>query len=274
MNGKRVIVTGAGGTIGRALSTTLRDAGAQVIGLDLTIPPDAPVPILACDLTDQAQVEQAVAAAVERLGGLDLLVNNAGIGGPAPAELAPDATVRRQLEVNLLAAWSTTAAALPALERLARPRRLHRQPDGGAGPAAGRRVRREQAGPGRLRRRPPPRGRHPHRRHRRLPQHDRVPDPRLDRGGRPVAGRGVALRAGRGRGRRGRPGRHRTKAPGEPRHHPPRPAGVGDRPPLCRASPGGWSTARSPTAWRKAHSTARPWPPGCAEGPVAEPEKP
>jgi len=117
MNGKRVIITGAGGTIGRALSTTLRDAGAQVIGLDLTIPPDAPVPILACDLTDQAQVEQAVAEAVERLGGLDLLVNNAGIGGPAPAELAPDATVRRQLEVNLLAAWSTTAAALPALER-------------------------------------------------------------------------------------------------------------------------------------------------------------
>lgn len=116
MNGKRVIVTGAGGTVGRALSRTLRDAGAHVVGLDLTIPSDAPVPILACDLTDQAQVRKAVAEAVDRLGGLDLLVNNAGIGGPAPAERAPDATVRRQLEVNLLAAWSTTAAALPALE--------------------------------------------------------------------------------------------------------------------------------------------------------------
>ncbi|SNT64447.1 Short-chain dehydrogenase [Asanoa hainanensis] len=113
---KRVIVTGAGGTIGRALSTRFRDSGARVVGLDLTLPPDAPVPILACDLTDQAQVEAAVAAAISRLGGLDLLVNNAGIGGPAPAELAPDETVRRQLEVNLLAAWSTTAAALPALE--------------------------------------------------------------------------------------------------------------------------------------------------------------
>ncbi|GIF63178.1 hypothetical protein Ais01nite_12130 [Asanoa ishikariensis] len=113
---RRVIVTGAGGTIGRALCERFRDTGAQVIGLDLTVPPDAPVPILACDLTDQAQVATAVAEAIARLGGLDLLVNNAGIGGPAPAELAPDDTVRRQLEVNLLAAWSTTAAALPALE--------------------------------------------------------------------------------------------------------------------------------------------------------------
>ena len=58
-----------------------------------------------------------VAAAVARLGGLDVLVNNAGIGATrAPAELPPSAEVRRQLKVNLLAAWSTTAAALPALE--------------------------------------------------------------------------------------------------------------------------------------------------------------
>jgi NAD(P)-dependent dehydrogenase (short-subunit alcohol dehydrogenase family) len=114
LTGRRVIITGAAGTIGRALSDRLRAEGAQVVGLDLTADPS--LPILACDLTDQVRVEAAVAEAVDRLGGLDLLVNNAGIGGPAPAELPPDATVRRQLEVNLLAAWSTTAAALPALE--------------------------------------------------------------------------------------------------------------------------------------------------------------
>ncbi|MEV0715544.1 SDR family NAD(P)-dependent oxidoreductase [Asanoa sp. NPDC050611] len=116
LDGARVVVTGAGGTIGRALSVALRDAGAQVVGLDRTVPPDAPVPILTCDLTDEAAVRDAVRAALDRLGGLDLLVNNAGVGGPAPAELPPDATVRRQLEVNLIAAWSTTAAAIPALE--------------------------------------------------------------------------------------------------------------------------------------------------------------
>ncbi|GIF76529.1 SDR family NAD(P)-dependent oxidoreductase [Asanoa siamensis] len=116
LHGRRVVITGAAGTVGRALCRALTEQGARVIGLDLAAPDDAPVPVLACDLTDHAAVPTAVDAAVARLGGLDLLVNNAGIGGPAPAELPPDATVRRQLEVNLLAAWATTAAALPALE--------------------------------------------------------------------------------------------------------------------------------------------------------------
>jgi NAD(P)-dependent dehydrogenase (short-subunit alcohol dehydrogenase family) len=74
-------------------------------------------PVIACDLTDGAAVPGAVAQAVETLGGLDLLINNAGVGGPAPAELAPGDAARRQLDVNLMAAWHTTAAAVPALER-------------------------------------------------------------------------------------------------------------------------------------------------------------
>ena len=113
--GRRVLVTGARGTFGRHLSTALTGAGARVVGLDLHPDEDAPTPVLGCDLTDPAAVPPAVAAAVDRLGGLDLLVNNAGVGGPAPAELPPDAVVRQQLEVNLLAAWRATAAALPAL---------------------------------------------------------------------------------------------------------------------------------------------------------------
>lgn len=110
---RRVLITGANGTIGRALTAAFTADGACVVGLDLH-PADG---VLACDLTDPAQVPVQVAAALAQLGGLDLLVNNAGVGGPAPAELPPSAEVRRQLDVNLLAAWSTTAAALPALER-------------------------------------------------------------------------------------------------------------------------------------------------------------
>lgn len=117
VQGRRAIVTGANGTLGRLLCERLTRDGAHVIGLDLVAGTHTGGPVLACDLTDPAAVASQVAAAVRRLGGLDLLVNNAGIGGPAPAELPPGSAVRAQLEVNLLAAWSTTAAAMPALER-------------------------------------------------------------------------------------------------------------------------------------------------------------
>ncbi|MER5705430.1 SDR family NAD(P)-dependent oxidoreductase [Micromonospora sp. NPDC002296] len=115
LTGRRVVITGARGTFGRALCAALAAADARVIGLDLYPGTTAGVPVLGVDLTDPHATTAGVRAAVARLGGLDLLVNNAGVGGPAPAELAPDDTVRQQIEVNLLAAWRTTAAALPAL---------------------------------------------------------------------------------------------------------------------------------------------------------------
>ncbi|MDN4172060.1 SDR family NAD(P)-dependent oxidoreductase [Nocardioides sp. SOB77] len=113
--GLRVLVTGASGTFGRALAADLTARGAHVVGLDVAPRPDDPVPVIACDLTDDDAVPVAVAAALEQLGGLDLLVNNAGIGGPAPAELPPGEEVRRQLDINLLGAWRVTAACVPAL---------------------------------------------------------------------------------------------------------------------------------------------------------------
>ena len=54
--------------------------------------------------------------ATELLGGIDALVTNAGRGGPAPAEFAPDEEVHAQLELNPLGAWRVTAAAMPHLE--------------------------------------------------------------------------------------------------------------------------------------------------------------
>ncbi|TDC67595.1 SDR family NAD(P)-dependent oxidoreductase [Actinomadura sp. GC306] len=113
--GLRVLVTGASGTFGRAISARLTGLGARVVGLDAAPRPDDPVEVIACDLTDDAAVPAAVAAAIERLGGLDVLVNNAGIGGPAPAELPPGEEVRRQLDVNLLGTWRVTAACVDAL---------------------------------------------------------------------------------------------------------------------------------------------------------------
>jgi len=109
----RVLITGARGGIGSAAMRDLRARGAQVVGLDLEA--DEAAGVIACDVTDDASVERAVAAGIERLGGLDVLINNAGIGTPQSAGRAPDAAAVSVLEVNLIGPWRVTAAALPAL---------------------------------------------------------------------------------------------------------------------------------------------------------------
>jgi NAD(P)-dependent dehydrogenase (short-subunit alcohol dehydrogenase family) len=111
----RVLITGASGGIGSAAAAELRGRGAHVAGLDLEA--DEAAGVLACDLRDEAAVERGVAAAIERLGGLDVLINNAGLGIPQSAGRAPDERAISVLEVNLIAPWRVTAAALPALRQ-------------------------------------------------------------------------------------------------------------------------------------------------------------
>jgi NAD(P)-dependent dehydrogenase (short-subunit alcohol dehydrogenase family) len=119
-------VTGGGSGIGLATARLLAVRGARVAALDLD--PDAaaepvegaePLLPLVADVTDQASLEAAVAAVVERWGGLDVLVNNAGIGATGTVEDNPDEEWRRVLDVNLLGMVRTTRAALPHLRRSA-----------------------------------------------------------------------------------------------------------------------------------------------------------
>ena len=111
---RRALVTGASGAFGSALRERLRGGGWRVAGLDLRPDPADPE-VLACDVTDPQAVSSAVSDAIERLGGLDVLVNNAGVGGPASAGAPPGEVVRDMLEVNLLGAWNVTAAAIDRL---------------------------------------------------------------------------------------------------------------------------------------------------------------
>ncbi len=115
--GKRILVTGAAGTFGTAMSARFSAAGATVVGLDLAARSDTGTTILACDVTSQESVDLAVKQAVDLMGGIDVLVNNAGRGGPAPAERVPEEEVEAQLQLNLVGAWRVTAAALPHLVR-------------------------------------------------------------------------------------------------------------------------------------------------------------
>ena len=108
---KRVIITGAASGIGAATAAQLRERGARVVGLDLTEGDD----IIACDVRDQESVDSAVASAIERLGGVDVLINNAGIGEAQSAGEAPDDKALAVIDVNMIGPWRVTSAALPAL---------------------------------------------------------------------------------------------------------------------------------------------------------------
>jgi NAD(P)-dependent dehydrogenase (short-subunit alcohol dehydrogenase family) len=105
----RVLITGAAGGIGTAATAELRRQGATVVGLDLAGAD------IECDVRSQASVDRAVAAAIDRLGGLDVLINNAGLGTPQSAAAAPDEDALAVLDVNLVGPWRVTSAALPAL---------------------------------------------------------------------------------------------------------------------------------------------------------------
>ncbi len=107
----RVLLTGAASGIGAGTMAALRERGARVVGLDVAAGDD----IVACDVSDQEAVDAAVAEGIERLGGLDVLINNAGVGFAQSAGERPDPRAETVLQVNLLGPWRVTAAALPAL---------------------------------------------------------------------------------------------------------------------------------------------------------------
>lgn len=109
--GKRALVTGAAGGIGRSTVELLASEGADVVGVDLVEGDD----VLACDVSDAASVTAAVAAATERLGGLDVLVNVAGVDRFRRFEDLDVATWQLHLGVNLTGPMLMSHAALPHL---------------------------------------------------------------------------------------------------------------------------------------------------------------
>lgn len=109
--GKRALVTGAAGGVGRATIELLAGEGAAVVGLDLNPGED----VLACDVSDETSVRAAVTTAAQRLGGLDVVVNVAGVDQFRRFEDLDLAVWQRHLGVNLTGPMLVSHAALPYL---------------------------------------------------------------------------------------------------------------------------------------------------------------
>ncbi len=113
LQGLRGLVTGGGSGIGRAIADCLKDAGAQVMVVDLD---PATSPDVVADVSTTSGVESVFRAARERLGGLDLLVNNVGVAGPTAnvENMDPD-EFDRCVQICLGSAFRCTRAAVPLL---------------------------------------------------------------------------------------------------------------------------------------------------------------
>jgi 3-hydroxybutyrate dehydrogenase len=101
LGGRCALVTGAARGIGRAIASALEQAGASVLAVDLDPDPDGPALPFAADLSLAAGNREAVDAALERLGGIDILVPNAGLQHVAPIESFPEERWHKMLAVML-----------------------------------------------------------------------------------------------------------------------------------------------------------------------------
>jgi 3-oxoacyl-[acyl-carrier protein] reductase len=117
LNGRVALVTGASGGIGAAVARSLADHGVRVgvasrSGDDLGIEGTFAAP---CDVRDASSVDAFVAQVVERFGGLDILVANAGVGAYGPfLELDP-AHLEEMIDTNVKGTIYALRASLPLL---------------------------------------------------------------------------------------------------------------------------------------------------------------
>jgi 3-oxoacyl-[acyl-carrier protein] reductase len=108
----RVLITGAASGIGLATARSFATSGAQVLGMDVAHFPDD-VTGIAVDIADAQAVDEAVSEACSRLGGLDCLVNCAGVEYDAALADLDIAALDRMFAINLRGPMLVARAALP-----------------------------------------------------------------------------------------------------------------------------------------------------------------
>lgn len=138
LDGRVALITGAARGQGRAHALRLAEEGADIVAIDIAAPIDttyyplaepadleltaelveklgAGVLAVQADVRDQAVLDAAVAAAVERFGRLDIVVANAGIAASAPTWELTDEQWADVIDVNLTGVWRTVRSSVPAI---------------------------------------------------------------------------------------------------------------------------------------------------------------
>jgi NAD(P)-dependent dehydrogenase (short-subunit alcohol dehydrogenase family) len=122
---QRVLITAGATGIGAEFARAFAATGAKVFTCDID---EAALDVLrdeipglltsVCDMASRAQIERMVPHAIKMLGGLDVLINNAGIAGPtAPTDAMPPEEWDRVLTVNITGMFDVTRLAIPALKQ-------------------------------------------------------------------------------------------------------------------------------------------------------------
>jgi NAD(P)-dependent dehydrogenase (short-subunit alcohol dehydrogenase family) len=117
--GRRVLITGAARGIGAATARRLHERGARVVvaGIEDQLLQEVAASVgglaVPCDVRDRSEVQRAVEAAVAHLGGLDVVMANAGVAAQLPMIGGDPAVFERTIEVNLLGVYYTLRAAGP-----------------------------------------------------------------------------------------------------------------------------------------------------------------
>jgi NAD(P)-dependent dehydrogenase (short-subunit alcohol dehydrogenase family) len=122
--GKVAVVTGASSGIGRAIAAALAQAGASVVLVsrdaaalaDAAAAAGAATHTVAADVTAADAPARIVSGAVERFGGLDILVNAAGVIGTAATDATPDDLYDRMMAINVRAPFRLMREAFPQLK--------------------------------------------------------------------------------------------------------------------------------------------------------------
>lgn len=114
VSGQRVLITGAAGGIGQATAQAMLDGGARVTGIDLAAS-DTPIPILACNVSCEDQIASVVSTACRQLGGIDVLVNCAGVLQEKALPEISTAHIDALFDVNVKGTILMTREVLPLL---------------------------------------------------------------------------------------------------------------------------------------------------------------